>query len=123
MDEDRVKKRIRPTDYLALERTFLAWIRTAISIIAFGLILEKFNVLIKVMDIGHSLPDLSRHMGTFIIAIGLIVLVLAITHFFTGVKKLRKNAYHSNISLYITITFFVAVLALLTVLYVFLLKL
>jgi putative membrane protein len=123
MDEDRVKKRIRPTDYLALERTFLAWIRTAISIIAFGLILEKFNVLIKVMDIGHSLPDLSRHMGTFIIAIGLIVLVLAITHFFTGVKKLRKNAYHSNITLYITITFFVAVLALLTVLYVFLLKL
>lgn len=123
MDEDRVKKRIRPTDYLALERTFLAWIRTAISIIAFGLILEKFNVLIKVMDIGHSLPDLSRHMGTFIIAIGLIVLILAIFHFFSAIKKLRRNEYHSNITLYISITFFVAVLALLTVLYVFLLKL
>ena len=34
------------TEHSANERTFLAWIRTAISVIGFGFVLEKFNLFI-----------------------------------------------------------------------------
>lgn len=32
-------------DHSANERTFLAWLRTGISIIAFGVVIEKFNTV------------------------------------------------------------------------------
>lgn len=32
-----------PRLYMAAERTFLAWIRTSISLITFGFVLEKFD--------------------------------------------------------------------------------
>jgi len=31
-------------DHAANERTFLAWVRTGIAVIAFGLVIEKFNL-------------------------------------------------------------------------------
>jgi putative membrane protein len=34
------------TEHSANERTFLAWIRTAIAVTAFGFVLEKFNLFI-----------------------------------------------------------------------------
>lgn len=41
-NEPTQKFEIRATDRLANERTFLAWIRTAISIIAFGFVVIRF---------------------------------------------------------------------------------
>jgi putative membrane protein len=32
------------SDHAANERTFLAWVRTAIAVIAFGFVIEKFNL-------------------------------------------------------------------------------
>src|ERR1700733_13565445 len=37
----------RLRDYMANERTFLAWIRTSIGIMAFGFVVEKFSLFIK----------------------------------------------------------------------------
>ena len=33
--------------HMANERTFLAWIRTAIGIMAFGFVVEKFSLFLK----------------------------------------------------------------------------
>ena len=35
------------SDHAANERTFLAWVRTGIAIIAFGFVVEKFNLFIR----------------------------------------------------------------------------
>jgi putative membrane protein len=32
------------SDHAAKERTFLAWVRTGIAVIAFGLVIENFNL-------------------------------------------------------------------------------
>ena len=37
----------RYTDHAANERTFLAWMRTAIAIMAFGFLVEKFDLFIR----------------------------------------------------------------------------
>lgn len=34
-------------DHLANERTFLAWIRTSVGIMAFGFVVEKFSLFLK----------------------------------------------------------------------------
>ncbi|HXO67541.1 MAG TPA: DUF202 domain-containing protein [Bradyrhizobium sp.] len=45
----------RYTDHAANERTFLAWIRTGLAVIAFGFFLVKLNVFVDVTG-GGSLP-------------------------------------------------------------------
>ena len=41
---DTKEKRISgPTDYLANERTFLAWVQTGIALMGFGFVIVKFN--------------------------------------------------------------------------------
>ena len=34
------------SDHSANERTFLAWVRTGIAVIAFGFVIEKFNLFV-----------------------------------------------------------------------------
>ncbi len=38
-------------DHAANERTFLAWVRTGVTISVFGFALEKFEILLKSLDI------------------------------------------------------------------------
>ena len=42
----------RYTDHSANERTYLAWVRTAITIMAFGFLIEKFELFLA-----HSLRE------------------------------------------------------------------
>lgn len=35
------------SDHAANERTFLAWVRTGIAMIAFGFVIEKFNLFLR----------------------------------------------------------------------------
>jgi inner membrane protein YidH len=42
------------TEHSANERTFLAWIRTAIAVIAFGFVLEEFNLFILALAASSS---------------------------------------------------------------------
>ena len=43
------------SDHAANERTFLAWVRTAIAVMAFGFLVAKFNLFLKVA--AQSLSD------------------------------------------------------------------
>ncbi len=46
------------SDHAANERTFLAWVRTAIAVMAFGFLVAKFNLFLKIA--AHSLAR-GRH--------------------------------------------------------------
>lgn len=47
-DEDqRFSKSLHARDHMANERTFLAWIRTSIGIMAFGFVVEKFALKLR----------------------------------------------------------------------------
>ena len=39
----------RFTDHAANERTYLAWIRTALAFMGFGLLLERFELLVRAL--------------------------------------------------------------------------
>ena len=49
----------RYSDHAANERTFLAWVRTAIAVMAFGFLIEKFNIFLAYMTSAsqsHAVP-------------------------------------------------------------------
>jgi len=49
------------TDHSSNERTFLAWLRTGIAVVAFGFVVEKFNLFITALGSANiELGDMIR---------------------------------------------------------------
>jgi putative membrane protein len=78
----------RYSDHAANERTFLAWVRTAIAIMAFGFLVQKFNLSLKIAADSlapRSLPAGGQSIGTaaglLLIVLGGAMMVLAAIHF------------------------------------------
>jgi putative membrane protein len=81
------------SDHAANERTFLAWVRTGIAVIAFGFVIEKFNLFLLTIaraalgDEVHrsQLARLSgrtgRYDGLVLILGGVALVVLATARF------------------------------------------
>lgn len=79
------------SDHAANERTFLAWVRTGIAVIALGFVIEKFNLFVRTLaqtaGLGHRLQlerlggSLGRYEGLAFIGGGIAVIVLATIRF------------------------------------------
>jgi putative membrane protein len=50
----------RYSDHAANERTFLAWVRTAIAIMAFGFLVQKFDLFLRIAGQSLARPPLAR---------------------------------------------------------------
>lgn len=66
----------RYSDHAANERTFLAWVRTAVSVMAFGFLVEKFDLFLKISApaLSEQAPGRSGQMIGNIAGLLLIVL-------------------------------------------------
>jgi putative membrane protein len=70
------------TDHAANERTYLAWVRTALALLAFGLLVERFELFARLPGVPDAAADAGGVPWTQIGGLGLIllgVLVLAIS--------------------------------------------
>ena len=70
------------SDYLAAERTFLAWIRTGLALMGFGFVVARFGLFlqqVRVVDPGIQSRSygLSIWFGTALIAVGVLVDIFA----------------------------------------------
>ena len=76
----RVPEEKRATEYLANERTFLAWIRTSIALISLGFVITRLALWAHIVlkDLPHSKNwSTSSVIGLGMMAIGAIVALLA----------------------------------------------
>jgi putative membrane protein len=95
------------TDHAANERTFLAWVRTGITVIAFGFLIEKFNLFMLALasagmagESRHTqLTDvtgrLGRYDGLVLIVGGVGLVILATTRFVRTTRLLDDTQTHS----------------------------
>jgi putative membrane protein len=65
-------------DYLAAERTFLAWIRTGLALMGFGFVVARFGLFLQEIHVvAPEVPSpkhgLSIYFGTALIAAGVVV--------------------------------------------------
>jgi inner membrane protein YidH len=85
----------RFSDHAANERTFLAWVRTAIAIMAFGFVIEKFDLFLKALAPQVALKQIAPHgqkfanaAGLAFIAIGVVMIVIAGIRFTATTKAI-----------------------------------
>lgn len=76
------------TDHAANERTFLAWVRTSIAVMAFGFLVEKFDLFVEIASksVGGRMPSASSQFvgniaGLLLILLGGAMMILAILRF------------------------------------------
>ena len=113
-----------PSDYLAAERTFLAWIRTGLALMGFGFVVARFGLFLRALQIGQpSMPaqpyGLSFWFGTTLILLGVIVNVLSARHHVRLVQDLRQggSSFNRPSSLAIAVALILAVVGLAMAIY------
>jgi putative membrane protein len=84
------------SDYLAAERTFLAWIRTGLALMGFGFVVARFGLFLQQVEALHLVAPqhgygLSLWFGTTLIAAGIILNVFAGFHHWSLIKTLDRG--------------------------------
>ncbi len=82
----------RYSDHAANERTFLAWVRTAIAIMAFGFLVQKFDLFLRIAAgslAARSIPAGSQTVGT---VAGLLLIVLGGAVMVFAAIRFRRTA-------------------------------
>lgn len=96
--------------HMANERTFLAWIRTSIGIMAFGFVVERFGLFLKQMQffLGKetALPPrgYSAALGIFLVVLGALMGVLSFIRYKKIEKQIDADSYQPSLILDVLLT-------------------
>ncbi len=89
------------TDHAANERTFLAWVRTSIAVIAFGFLVERFDLFIAFMvppgvknHIAMPRGEFGHIAGLTLIVLGMVMIGVAAWRFARTSKEIDDAKVH-----------------------------
>jgi putative membrane protein len=86
-------KRLNPSrvrDHLANERTYLAWMRTAIALMGFGVVIVRLRIFHPPL---LPYPGNGWKLGLTFSAIGLMTVLLSTQHYFTVRHDIDLDTY------------------------------
>ncbi len=109
-------------DHLANERTFLAWVRSCIAIMALGFVVARFGLLIR--ELGPHAPrqtpvGLSTGFGVGMVACGAALVVLATLRYHDATRAIDRGDYHPSARLILLLSGGSVVVAALLAVYLF----
>ncbi len=90
----------RFTDHSANERTYLAWIRTSISIMALGFLIEKFELFVSYLSEKNGIENqfessiFVEFMGLGLFLIGVIIIATATVRFYIYKSAIESETFH-----------------------------
>jgi uncharacterized membrane protein YidH (DUF202 family) len=114
--------------HMANERTFLAWMRTSIAIMAFGFVVEKFTLFIHKLSYFLGKPDISgvplhsswgysSVFGIILVAMGALMGILSFVRYKKVEREIEDNTYQPSILLDILVTMGMLAIGIFLVLY------
>ncbi|MEM7712234.1 MAG: DUF202 domain-containing protein [Cyanobacteria bacterium P01_A01_bin.68] len=93
----------RLREHLANERTFLAWLRTSISLIGFGLAITRFSLFLSQIQTKTTRQTLknysifnSENLGLCLVIIGIIVIALAAWRYNRVFRQIERANYRPS---------------------------
>ena len=121
---DPVKSKGNTTDHLANERTFLAWMRTSIGIMAFGFVVVKFSLFVKRIsllfgktEIDSPTHGLSAIVGIVLVLVGTITIIFSYIRYRQSEKQISEGAYVHSTLLITIISVFILIVSVLLIIY------
>lgn len=113
-DGDRADSR-HASEYLANERTFLAWIRTSIAVVSLGFVVARFSVWLSQIAIAAAVPPrrtgVSLHVGVAMMAFGALLAGLAVWRYHALSEAIRRGEVRPHNGLMALVAFGVIALA------------
>lgn len=88
--------------HMANERTFLAWIRTSIAVMAFGFVVEKFSLFVKQMafylgkESSPPPPGYSSIIGVILVGVGVTMGVLSFIRYKHVERQIEEDTYQPS---------------------------
>jgi inner membrane protein YidH len=99
---------------LAAERTLMAWVRTALSMIGFGFTIYKFLQVVQEQSTLPVLrPQAPRHVGLTLVGIGTFAVIIACVQHWQYITKLRPDQPYKPWDLTFVVACLIAFLGLL----------
>jgi len=89
------------SDYLAAERTFLAWIRTGLALMGFGFVVARFGLFLQALQLGNANLQARPYgpsfwFGTALILLGMIVNIASALNHVRLVRELNRGRTEFN---------------------------
>src|SRR5579871_4567133 len=104
-------------EHLANERTFLAWIRTSIGIMAFGFVVEKFGLFMDQISYffgkqGVTPPPEGHYsvFGVFLVVFGMLIGLFSFVKYKKIERQIERDTYNSSSTLAVVLTITVVVI-------------
>jgi putative membrane protein len=108
--------------HMANERTFLAWVRTSIGIMAFGFVVERFSLFVRQVSylLGkqpgmevHAFPSIAGYsvtglLGIFLVGTGTVMGLFAYFHYQDVFRQIEEDVYAPSRKLPLALTILVA---------------
>ena len=113
----------RQREHQANERTFLAWLRTSISLIGFGFAIARFSLFLRQLqtaviqqqELSRNAVFNSENLGVVLVIVGIIVIALAALRYNQVFWQIERGDYRPNQLLVWIITLVVIVLGILSI--------
>jgi len=108
-----------PRVFFAAERTMLAWLRTGLTIMAFGFVIARFGLFLKILEFqlpkaaSNSHSGLSAILGTSLVAAGTLMIVAATAQhrrFIGSLSESDRPKTYSGASLILLSSLFIALI-------------
>ena len=129
-EEKKIAKVRNRRVHMANERTFLAWIRTSVGIMAFGFVVEKFGLFIKQFSylfsqtpgqrgaLGHApSPGYSSVFGVVLVGLGALMGVLAFVRYKKVECQIDNDVYQPSLLLDILLALSVFAIGIFLIIY------
>ncbi|MGB5962989.1 MAG: DUF202 domain-containing protein [Coleofasciculaceae cyanobacterium] len=93
----------RQREHQANERTFLAWLRTSIALIGFGLTISRFGLFLHELEVNLSSQNNLTHsfissqtIGVSLVVVGIMVIILAVWRYNQVFRQIEQANYQPN---------------------------
>jgi putative membrane protein len=90
-------------EHLANERTLLSWVRTGVSLISLGLVVERAGALARAANIQVGSTSGSDFFGLGLALLGALTLILGTGQFLHNRRGIATGNFESSVTVYMII--------------------